>query len=73
MDGTKFTDVSSYSFRLGRTGDFWDVGICGMRVRGRRQFTLPSTADYTTGALENVSVPPGEDLVFKTQLLDVRN
>ena len=49
----------------------WDQGIRGMKVGGKRTLIIPSALAYgSRGA--GTMIPPGADLIFDVQLVDVK-
>jgi peptidylprolyl isomerase len=48
-----------------------DQGVVGMRPGGRRQLRVPADKAYGTRGVGGV-VPPGSELVYDVQLLEVR-
>lgn len=53
----------------GRVIRGWDIGLMGMRVGGRRQLFVPAALGY--GERSVGSIPPGSDLHFEVELLEV--
>lgn len=53
----------------GRVIKGWDIGLMGMRVGGRRQLFVPAALGY--GERKVGSIPPGSDLHFEVELLEV--
>lgn len=55
----------------GRVIKGWDEGVSGMKVGGKRMLYIPSKLGYgARGA--GAAIPPGADLVFEVELLDVQ-
>jgi FKBP-type peptidyl-prolyl cis-trans isomerase FkpA len=48
----------------------WDDGVRGMRVGGKRTLVVPSAMAF--GKAGRASVPPGANLIFEIELVDVR-
>ena len=75
-DGTEFDS----SYRRGRPFECvigvrrviagWDQGLMGMRVGGKRKLFVPAHLGYGERAVNGI--PPGSDLHFEIELLDVR-
>jgi len=55
----------------GKVIEGWDQGMAGMRVGGRRRFTIPAHLAYGDRGAGGV-IKPGECLVFVVDLVDVR-
>jgi peptidylprolyl isomerase len=53
----------------GRVIKGWDQGLKGMRVGGKRQLFVPAELGY--GERKVGSIPPGSDLHFEIELLEV--
>lgn len=53
----------------GRVIKGWDQGLMGMRVGGKRQLFVPAAMGY--GERKVGSIPPGSDLHFEVELLEV--
>lgn len=54
----------------GRVIKGWDLGLMGLRVGGKRRLTVPATLAYGERGMGN-RVPPGADLTFEIELLEV--
>jgi|SRR3989344_7276783 len=75
-NGSKFDSSydrgTPFSFTLG-AGEVikgWDLGVVGMKVRGKRKLTIPSDLGYgSRGA--GADIPPNATLVFEVELLEV--
>lgn len=76
-DGTMF-DASrnrgdeGFEFVLG-AGEVikgWDLGVAGMKVGGRRMFTIPSELAYGDQAVGGV-IPANSTLIFEVELLKI--
>ena len=74
-DGSEFD--SSYArgkpfqcvIGTGRVIKGWDQGLTGMRVGGKRKLWVPAELGY--GERKVGSIPPGSDLTFEIELLEV--
>lgn len=53
----------------GRVIKGWDQGLMGMRVGGKRKLRVPAALGY--GERKVGSIPPGSDLTFEIELLEV--
>jgi FKBP-type peptidyl-prolyl cis-trans isomerase FkpA len=49
----------------------WDQGVVGMKVGGKRTLIIPSDLAYGSRGAGG-SIPPGSDLIFDVELLDVK-
>lgn len=54
----------------GRVIKGWDQGLMGMRVGGKRRLTVPAGLAYAERGMGS-RVPPGADLTFEIELLEV--
>ena len=73
--GAPFDTVSgkeSFSFKLGAGSVIpgWDEGLRGMRVGGKRRLIVPASLGF--GKAGSGAVPPGANLIFEIELLDVK-
>jgi FKBP-type peptidyl-prolyl cis-trans isomerase FkpA len=73
--GASFDTVSgneSFSFKLGAGSVIpgWEEGVPGMRVGGKRSLIVPASMAF--GKTGNGPVPPGANLIFEIELLDVK-
>ncbi len=78
MDSTRFDSSLDRGepllFRLG-VGQViagWDEGLMTMRSGGKRKLIIPSHLAYGEKGMAGL-IPPGADLVFDVELLDVRS
>ena len=53
----------------GRVIKGWDLGLMGMRVGGKRKLLVPAHLGY--GERSVGAIPPGSDLTFEIELLEV--
>lgn len=67
MGGQPFT----FQLGKGRVIPGWDQGFVGMKVGGKRTLIVPSALGY--GIKGRGPIPPGANLIFDIQLLDVKN
>ena len=75
VDGTEFD--SSWTrgkpfqcvIGTGRVIKGWDQGLMGMKVGGKRRLLVPAHLGY--GERSMGSIPPGSDLIFEIELLEV--
>lgn len=77
MDGKKFDSSRDrdepFPFILG-SGQVikgWEEGVQGMKVGGVRKLAIPSHLGYGDRGISGV-IPPGADLVFDVELLELR-
>ena len=49
----------------------WDQGVPGMKVGGKRKLTIPYMLAYGESGAGDV-IPPGADLVFEVELLEIK-
>ncbi|MFF7710574.1 FKBP-type peptidyl-prolyl cis-trans isomerase [Pseudomonas sp. NPDC007930] len=54
----------------GRVIKGWDQGLMGMRVGGKRRLRVPAALAYAERGMGS-RVPPGADLTFEVELLEV--
>lgn len=61
-----------FAFRLGagRVIPGWDQGVAGMKVGGRRTLVVPAELAYGKRGIG--PIPPGANLIFDIQLVEVR-
>ena len=53
----------------GRVIKGWDIGLMGMKVGGKRKLFVPAHLGY--GERKMGSIPPGSDLHFEIEVLEV--
>jgi len=76
-DGKKFESSvdrgKSFEFRLGagQVVPGWDPGILGMRVGGKRKFSVPPELAYGAGGA-GALIPPNSTLIFEVELLAIK-
>ena len=61
----------SFTLGAGQVIAWWDEGVAGMKVGGRRKLVIPADLGYGTAGAPP-AIPPGATLVFDIELLDVR-
>lgn len=79
LNGTKFD--SSFDrhqpfevqIGVGKVISGWDQGIIGMKVGGRRVLTIPSSLGYGAQGAGGGIIPPNAGLVFKIELLEIKD
>jgi FKBP-type peptidyl-prolyl cis-trans isomerase FkpA len=67
MGGQPFT----FQLGKGKVIPGWDQGFVGMKVGGKRTLIVPAALGY--GMRGRGPIPPGANLIFDIQLLDVKN
>jgi FKBP-type peptidyl-prolyl cis-trans isomerase FkpA len=60
----------SFTLGAGRVIKGWDEGVRGMRVGGKRTLVVPSAMAF--GQAGRGAVPPGANLIFDIDLVDVK-
>ena len=73
--GAQFDSSSGrepFSFHLGggQVIPGWDAGVQGMKVGGKRTLIIPASLGY--GSSGAGPIPPGANLIFDIELLEVR-
>lgn len=79
LNGTKFD--SSFDrhqpfevqIGVGQVIKGWDQGIIGMKVGGRRILTIPSSLAYGAQGAGGGIIPPNAGLIFKIELLEIKD
>jgi peptidylprolyl isomerase len=61
----------SFTLAVGQVIKGWDEGVATMKKGGRRTLHIPSALGYGTRGAGGV-IPPGADLIFEVELLDIR-
>ncbi len=56
---------------VGHVIEGWDKGVIGMKVGGKRKLFIPYTMAYGDEGAGDV-IPPGADLIFEVELLDIK-
>lgn len=75
-DGTEFDNSyksgQTFTVQLGTRQVIagWDQGIPGMRVGGKRSLRIPAALGYGSQGFPGL-IPPGSDLEFEVELLQV--
>jgi FKBP-type peptidyl-prolyl cis-trans isomerase FkpA len=75
LRGAKFdssNNAKPFTFKLGAGAVIkgWDEGIKGMKVGGRRTLLVPAALAFGKEGLG--AVPPGANLIFEVELVDVK-
>lgn len=50
----------------------WDEGVVGMAIGGKRMLIIPAELAYGDGGAGNGLIPPGAELYFQIELLDIK-
>lgn len=69
FDTTKNSD--SQHFPLAQLIDGWQEGLSGMSVGGIRRLTIPSQLAYGDHGWDVLGIPPGAELTFVVELVDI--
>jgi len=76
-DGTQFdssrTTGSPFRFTLGQRQVIagWDYGVEGMKIGEKRQLRIPAKLGYGDSGTPGGPIPPGADLIFDVELLEI--
>lgn len=67
------TRVTPFGFMIGagRVIKGWDVGVQGMKIKGKRTLIIP--ADLAYGTRSTGPIPPNSTLIFDIELMDILN
>lgn len=61
----------TFNLGTGRVIGGWEIGFAGMKEGGKRKLMIPSALAYGEQGAGNGVIPPGADLLFEIELLDV--
>lgn len=64
-------NFDSQHFPLAQLIDGWQEGLAGMSVGGIRRLTIPSELAYGDHGWDVLDIPPGAELTFVVELLDI--
>lgn len=73
-DGSVFDTTEnskSQHFPLAQLIDGWQEGLSGMSVGGIRRLTIPSNLAYGNHGWDVLGIPPGAELTFVVELVDI--
>jgi FKBP-type peptidyl-prolyl cis-trans isomerase len=70
FDKSKKSKPFSFVLGAGEVIKGWDVGVCGMKVGGKRMLTIPPNMAYGKRGAEPI-IPPHATLLFEIHVINV--